>query len=72
MENAGSEPVQSPCIGVCTLDGAGAVCLGCGRLIGEIAQWSSASEARRRQIFEAARQRLAGAAQSLIGRPSSS
>lgn len=51
------EPPASPCIGVCQLQGR--VCLGCGREIGEIAEWGSASAGRKSQIVTAARQRLA-------------
>lgn len=46
-------PVASPCIGVCTLDDRG-MCQGCFRTIGQIAEWSAASEARRRAIVEEA------------------
>jgi uncharacterized protein len=37
-----TEPVESPCINVCTLDHAG-ICIGCGRSIDEIARWSRMS-----------------------------
>ncbi|HVT37132.1 MAG TPA: DUF1289 domain-containing protein [Nevskiaceae bacterium] len=50
--------IESPCIKVCQLD-AQQVCVGCGRSLDEIAQWSTASEVRQRQIVEVARQRLA-------------
>lgn len=60
-------PVASPCVGVCVLDEGQQVCIGCGRLIGEIAQWGAASEPRRVQIVEAAAQRL----QALGGSPQS-
>jgi predicted Fe-S protein YdhL (DUF1289 family) len=46
---ARSAPVASPCISVCQLD-EHSVCVGCGRLIGEIAEWSRAGEERRREI----------------------
>lgn len=52
-------PVASPCIGVCRLDAAGALCLGCARTLGEIAEWSRAGETRRRQIVQLAAQRRA-------------
>lgn len=39
----------SPCVGICRLDER-AVCVGCGRTIDEIAEWSRAGEARRRTI----------------------
>jgi len=44
-------PARSPCTGVCTLDSAQRLCLGCGRTLGEIAEWPLASEHRRRQIL---------------------
>jgi predicted Fe-S protein YdhL (DUF1289 family) len=58
-KTAEGEPVASPCVGICQLDQR-SVCLGCGRLIGEIAEWSAASEMRRREIAgDAARRQLA-------------
>ena len=42
--------VESPCIDVCRLDAQG-LCLGCRRTIGEISEWSAASDARRREIL---------------------
>jgi predicted Fe-S protein YdhL (DUF1289 family) len=51
-------PVESPCVGVCQLDER-SVCGGCGRLIAEIAEWSRASEARRREIVNKAAVRRA-------------
>ena len=51
------DPVLSPCIGVCTMDAASGLCQGCLRTLGEIAAWSSASEAQRRDIKAALPQR---------------
>lgn len=42
--------VESPCIGVCRIDDRG-VCAGCRRTLGEIAEWSRASDERRRAIL---------------------
>jgi predicted Fe-S protein YdhL (DUF1289 family) len=42
----------SPCINICQLDAQG-LCIGCRRTLDEIAEWSSASEARRREILRA-------------------
>jgi uncharacterized protein len=42
-------PVASPCVDICRLDEQG-LCIGCRRTIDEIAEWSRASEARRREI----------------------
>jgi predicted Fe-S protein YdhL (DUF1289 family) len=43
-------PVASPCVDVCRLDAQG-LCIGCRRTIDEIAEWSRATEARRREIL---------------------
>ena len=51
------QPVASPCISVCELSDE-EVCLGCGRTLQDIAEWSGADEARRREIVEQARQRM--------------
>ena len=40
----------SPCINICQLDPQG-LCVGCRRTLEEIAEWSGASEARRREIL---------------------
>lgn len=50
------EPVLSPCIAICVLDEHG-LCFGCMRTGDEIAEWYNASEARKREIVEASRQR---------------
>jgi predicted Fe-S protein YdhL (DUF1289 family) len=52
--------VASPCIDVCRLDAQG-LCVGCLRTLDEIAEWSRASEARRREILRALAQRVARA-----------
>lgn len=44
-------PVASPCVDICRLDAQG-LCIGCRRTIGEISEWSRASEARRREIVD--------------------
>jgi len=52
----------SPCTGVCSVSANG-ICLGCGRSLDEIAAWSGATEAQRREIVrraEARRQAMAG------------
>jgi predicted Fe-S protein YdhL (DUF1289 family) len=42
--------VASPCVDVCRLDAQG-LCVGCRRSLEEIAEWSRATEARRREIL---------------------
>lgn len=51
-----SEP-QSPCVGLCQLDVA-QICLGCGRHIDEVIEWSFVEDARKREILRDARRRL--------------
>ena len=48
--------VASPCVDVCRLDAQG-LCIGCRRTIGEIAEWSQASDARRLGILSALKTR---------------
>ena len=45
-------PIASPCIMVCTVDGASGLCLGCYRTLGEIAEWSRMDEARREALMK--------------------
>lgn len=42
--------VQSPCINVCELDGAG-MCIGCFRTAAEIAAWSGMGPADQRRLL---------------------
>jgi uncharacterized protein len=48
--------VASPCVNICRLDAQG-LCIGCRRTLGEIAEWSQASDARRLEILGALRAR---------------
>jgi predicted Fe-S protein YdhL (DUF1289 family) len=41
----------SPCIGICRLDEASQVCIGCYRTIQEIARWSSMGRDERARVF---------------------
>jgi len=52
-EAGDGDAVPSPCTGICTLDRAGTLCVGCWRTLDEIALWSSASDDRRRAILSA-------------------
>jgi uncharacterized protein len=51
--------VPSPCVEICRLDAQG-LCVGCRRTLGEITEWPSASEARRREILRELVSRKAG------------
>jgi len=54
--------VETPCVKACTLDARSGLCLGCGRTIDEIAQWTNLSEAERKRVMAELPQRLASAA----------
>lgn len=51
--------IQTPCVKICTLDARSGLCLGCGRTIGEIASWTSLSDAERARITAELADRLA-------------
>lgn len=48
----GEAGVASPCTGVCTMDIATHLCVGCARTLDEIAAWSSLAEHDRRAILD--------------------
>lgn len=56
-DSSGAEVVESPCRRQCCLDDHDQ-CLGCGRSLAEILEWGQADGPRRRQICQAAQQRL--------------
>ncbi len=41
--------VESPCVSICRMKAG--LCEGCGRTLNEIAEWSMASDDRRREIL---------------------
>ena len=43
--------VPSPCVDICRLDPAGAVCVGCRRTLAEIAGWGAMTDAERRAVW---------------------
>ncbi len=49
--------VASPCINVCRMDAANALCVGCYRTLDEITRWSRASDDERRAILAAVARR---------------
>jgi uncharacterized protein len=50
--------VESPCIKVCKLD-AHSVCVGCGRTLAEIADWSGLTDEQQRAVCINAAARIA-------------
>ncbi len=55
-------PMPSPCINVCRMSPAHGLCEGCHRTLGEIAGWSTMSEADKRAVWRQLPQRRAAAA----------
>jgi predicted Fe-S protein YdhL (DUF1289 family) len=52
-------PIQSPCVRLCTLDAERAYCVGCGRTLAEIGNWTRYTDAERTAIMNALPSRLA-------------
>lgn len=42
---------ESPCIGLCQMDGSRRYCMGCGRTLSEIATWSRMSVDDKRAVL---------------------
>lgn len=51
--------IESPCIGVCTIDPVRDICSGCGRSVPEIAGWRRFSAEERRTVMAELPDRLA-------------
>jgi uncharacterized protein len=51
MHNETAEQILSPCTGICTIHQQSGLCLGCGRSLVEIAEWSSYHPASRKKIM---------------------
>lgn len=58
--NTGMTP-DSPCNKICVIDAASGLCRGCGRTLGEVAEWLSLPPERRRAIMAGLPQRMADA-----------
>jgi uncharacterized protein len=48
----------SPCNEICSLDTGSSVCTGCGRTLGEIAEWGSATASRQHEIVRRSSARM--------------
>lgn len=51
--------IATPCVKVCMVDGAGGLCLGCGRTLPEIAKWTRYTDEERAAITASLPERLA-------------
>ena len=45
------QPIKTPCVKVCVVDGQSNHCLGCGRTLGEIARWARFSDQERDEVM---------------------
>ena len=54
---AGTDPIASPCINVCSMDERTGLCAGCYRTLDEIAQWSAYTPAQKRAVHAQLRAR---------------
>lgn len=54
-----ADPVESPCVKVCSIDATTGWCLGCGRSMEEIARWSSLGAPLRLTIMSRLEERKA-------------
>jgi uncharacterized protein len=54
-------PASSPCIQLCQIDRVSGLCIGCGRTLNEIGNWSRFSEETRRETMKTLPDRMAAA-----------
>jgi hypothetical protein len=47
------QPIATPCVQVCIVDGESGLCLGCHRTLAEVAGWTTLSDAERDEIMAA-------------------
>jgi uncharacterized protein len=45
------QPIKTPCVKVCVVDGQSGHCLGCGRTLGEIAKWAAFTDQQRDDVL---------------------
>ena len=45
------QPIATPCVKVCIVDGESGLCLGCQRTLAEVAGWAKFSDAERAAIM---------------------
>ena len=45
------QPIATPCVKVCVVDGESGLCLGCLRTLAEVAAWTSYSDAERAEVM---------------------
>jgi uncharacterized protein len=58
-ESLNAMSIQTPCTKVCTIDPDSLLCIGCGRTLDEIAQWSALTAAERARLMAQLPRRIA-------------
>lgn len=51
FETPAAEPMETPCVNVCSIEESTGLCAGCHRTIAEIAGWARLTNAERRRIM---------------------
>ena len=51
-------PLSTPCVRICVVDPASALCIGCGRTLAEIAAWPTMAETERAAVMAGLGDRL--------------
>ena len=47
-----NDEIDSPCIDICTIDANSGECIGCGRTLDEINNWTNFDNLKKKQILE--------------------
>jgi predicted Fe-S protein YdhL (DUF1289 family) len=58
LDKSMTERPPSPCKEICTLNTSSSVCTGCGRTLGEIAEWGLATVSRQHEIVRRSSARM--------------
>jgi len=58
VETVPVQSIETPCVNICVIDDSSGWCLGCGRTLDEIARWSSANSAWRREVMAVLSERM--------------
>jgi len=53
-----AQNIETPCIGVCTIDDNNGLCMGCYRSLEEIQNWWDMTDEQRTQVTEQLQQRM--------------
>lgn len=61
MKSMSVPAIATPCVNICAVDPISALCIGCGRTIAEIADWSGMSEDERNVIMAGLAERMRAA-----------